>query len=77
MSQAIKETNIGYAALGPAIPELPEGYMVIPDALVASQNVFFSGFIADGKLGISAMRLKPVRVSLSKLRCSTQTASPT
>lgn len=58
MGQLIQETGIDYAAVGPAIPNFPEGYLVIPDALAASKNVFFSGMIADKKWGISPQAIK-------------------
>lgn len=53
MAAAIKSTGIDYAALGPALPDFPYSYLVIPEAIAASQNVFFSGLMADAKSGIS------------------------
>src|SRR5215207_5920566 len=44
--------KIGYVALGPALPELPRSYEVIPDAIFVSKNVFFSGKMADTTRGI-------------------------
>lgn len=38
-----------YLSLGPAIPEFPTSYMVIPAILEATQNVFLSAIMADGK----------------------------
>jgi uncharacterized protein (UPF0210 family) len=48
IEEAIKELGIAYAALGPALPEFPASYEVIPEAIAATENVFFSGLIADG-----------------------------
>jgi hypothetical protein len=53
MAAAIQATGIDYAALGPALPEFPYSYLVIPEAIAASQNVFFSGVMADAKTGLS------------------------
>jgi uncharacterized protein (UPF0210 family) len=42
-----------YASLGPALIEYPESYAVIPDAIAVTQNIFFSGVMADKKNGIT------------------------
>jgi uncharacterized protein len=44
--------KIGYVSLGPALPELPRSYEVIPDAIFVSKNVFFGGKMADTGRGI-------------------------
>jgi uncharacterized protein (UPF0210 family) len=44
--------NIGYVSLGPALPESPRSYEVIPDAIFVSKNVFFGGVMADKTRGI-------------------------
>lgn len=41
-SQAL---GFDYVSLGPALPEMPHSYTVIPDVLAATQNVFFSGML--------------------------------
>lgn len=48
--------GIDYAALGPALPDEPDGYAAIPDVLAATETVFSSGLFADpdGGLSISA-----------------------
>lgn len=53
LSQILPEIGIAYAALGPALPKHPESYAVIPEAIAASKNVFFSGMMADPKHGLS------------------------
>lgn len=53
MSRSIQETGIAYAALGPALPEIPQSYDVIPDAIAASEGIFFSGIMADSRNRIS------------------------
>ena len=47
-----EQLNIGYVSLGPALPESPRSYEVIPDAIFVSKNVFFSGVMADKARGI-------------------------
>ncbi len=42
-----------YAAVGPALPEEPEGVEAVPDILAATENVFTSALIADPQLGLS------------------------
>jgi uncharacterized protein (UPF0210 family) len=46
-SKVMKQNGVVYAALGPALPELPRSYQVIPAAIAASENIFFSGVMAD------------------------------
>ena len=53
MSAAIHSIGIAYAALGPAQPEILDSYAVIPEAVAAAQNIFFSGVMADARFGIS------------------------
>lgn len=45
--------GIDYAAIGPALPDEPAGYTVIPDILAASEIVFSSGMLADSESGLS------------------------
>ena len=53
LSLLLPEIGIAYASLGPALPERPESYRVIPDAIAISKNIFFSGILADPARGIS------------------------
>jgi uncharacterized protein len=53
LGSAIQSAGIAYAALGPAQPDFPDSYAVIPEAIAAAQNVFFSGVMADAGFGIS------------------------
>ncbi|PWH12153.1 MAG: DUF711 domain-containing protein [Anaerolineae bacterium] len=52
LSKAIAENGIDYASLGPALPDVPESYEMIPDAIAASKNIFFSGVMADAEHGV-------------------------
>ncbi len=47
-----QQLGIGYVSLGPALPEMPRSYEVIPDAIFVSKNVFFGGVMADTTRGI-------------------------
>lgn len=51
------ELGYSYVSLGPAVPELPESYGLIPEALAATQNAFFSGLMTtlDGKVSLPAI----------------------
>lgn len=42
-----------FLSLGPALPDLPETYQVIPDILAATQNTFVSGIMADSSFGVN------------------------
>lgn len=48
-SKIMKQINVSYAALGPALPELSRSYQIIPEAIAASENIFFSGVMADAQ----------------------------
>jgi len=52
--------SLGYAyvCMGPALPELPESYEIVPEALANTRNVFFSGSMTtrDGKVSLPAIR---------------------
>jgi uncharacterized protein len=51
------ELGYAYTSLGPALPELHESYGVIPEALAATQNAFFSGLMTttDGEVSLRAV----------------------
>ena len=68
LAQSIQKAGIAYAALGPALPEIPQSYDVIPDAIAASEGIFFSGIIADSHKRIS---LKAIQACAKvMIRCS-------
>lgn len=50
---AMREAGVAYASLGPALPNNPASYAAIPFALEATENIFFSGVMADKGKGIS------------------------
>lgn len=52
LAKAIQQAGVAYASLGPALPEMPRSYAVIPEAIAAAQNIFFGGVAADRTRGI-------------------------
>jgi hypothetical protein len=42
-----QQLGIGYVSLGPALPETPHSYEIIPDSIFVSKNVFYGGVMAD------------------------------
>ncbi|MDQ2691707.1 MAG: DUF711 family protein [Chloroflexota bacterium] len=61
LATAIQQVGVAYASLGPALPELPRSYEVIPEAIAAAQNIFFGGVMAHGKLSDSKVYLSAIR----------------
>ncbi len=53
LEAALPSTGAAYASLGPALIEAPESYAVIPEAIAATQNIFFSGEMASARKGLS------------------------
>jgi hypothetical protein len=45
---AIREAGVAYASLGPALPDFPRSYQLIPEAIAASEDIFFGGAMTDG-----------------------------
>ena len=57
ISSSIREAGVAYASLGPALPELMRSYELIPDAISASENIFFGGVMADDlRIHLSAVK---------------------
>jgi uncharacterized protein (UPF0210 family) len=54
----IQQAGIPHASFGPALPEQPRGYAAIPAAIAATQNVFFSGVMADRSRGLSVAAVR-------------------
>ena len=64
LADIAKQLDIGYFSLGPALPEIPRSYEVIPDAIFVSKDAFFGGVMAgktDGRLSESKLYLSAVR----------------
>jgi uncharacterized protein (UPF0210 family) len=70
-----QQLGIGYVSLGPALPEMPLSYEIIPDAIFVSRNVFFSGVMAgkaDNKLSDSKIHPAAIRACADVIvKCAT------
>lgn len=53
MEKTAAELGFAYTSFGPAIPEEPHSYDIIPRLLSATRSAFFGGIIADTRHGIS------------------------
>ncbi len=53
IAKQLPRIGVDYASLGPALIEFPESYAIIPEAISASEGVFFGGVMADKQNGIS------------------------
>lgn len=53
-----QELKIGYLSLGPALPESPSSYAVIPEAIFVSKTIFFGGVMADRKRGLDVAAVR-------------------
>ena len=58
LEKLMPQIGVGHLSLGPALIESPRSYEVIPEAIAASQNIFFGGMMADKKIGISLAAIK-------------------
>jgi uncharacterized protein (UPF0210 family) len=48
-----KVRGYDYVSLGPAIPEVPESYQIIPDVIESTESVFLAGEMASLEKGVS------------------------
>jgi len=58
MADAAKELNIGYVSLGPALPDIPKSFELIPDSIFVSPNVFFGGVMAEKTRGLDLAAIR-------------------
>lgn len=59
LTRLLPEVGLAYASLGPAIPEVAESYAIIPEAIGASENIFFGGIMTGhdpGSIRADAVR---------------------
>lgn len=52
MEKRAADCGFSYLSLGPALPQHPDSYPLIPKMIAATQNVFFSGVMASAADGI-------------------------
>lgn len=53
METILAQIDVVYASLGPAFPDVPGSYEIIPEAIAKTKNIFFSGMLTDSRNGIS------------------------
>ena len=58
LATAIGQAGIAYASLGPALPEMPRSYEILPEAIAVSRNVFLGGVMADRVRGIDLSAIR-------------------
>jgi uncharacterized protein (UPF0210 family) len=58
IARIAEQIGVDYVSLGAALMEVPESYAVIPEAIAASRNVFFSGIMADKARGLDLAALR-------------------
>ncbi len=58
LADMVKALGIGYFSLGPALPEMPRSYEVIPDAIFVSRDAFFSGVMAEPARGLDLAAIR-------------------
>jgi uncharacterized protein len=56
--QALHAVGIRWASLGPALPDLPRSYEVLPEAIAAAENLFYGGVMADTKRGLDLAAIR-------------------
>lgn len=58
LEKACDEAGFGYVSLGPALPAQLDSYDLIPEALAATRNAFFSGSMTaqQGEISLEAVR---------------------
>jgi len=53
LERTLKNLGYEYISLGPALPEYPESYGLIPDLIESTENTFCSGLMTDPAQGVS------------------------
>ncbi|MFN8412793.1 MAG: DUF711 family protein [Anaerolineales bacterium] len=58
ISKMLNQIGVEYAALGPALIESSNSYSILPEAIAAAENIFFSGEMANKASGISLQAIR-------------------
>jgi len=56
-----------YFSIGPAIPDVPNSFQLIPDLIAETENCFASGIIASPKFGVSIPAIKACAEIIERL----------
>jgi uncharacterized protein (UPF0210 family) len=58
LAEITAHLDVNYFSLGPALPEMPRSYQVIPDAVFVSKDAFFGGVMADKSRGLNLAAIR-------------------
>lgn len=64
IDEIAQDLGVGYVSLGPALPDVPRSYELIPEGIFVSKNVFFGGRMT----GKSGSKLSDSEIDLSAIR---------
>jgi len=77
LERAARAHGFNYLSLGPALPDVPSSYAVIPQVIAATQDVFISGMLTTPGGGIPLPAVQLCAEVIERIAGSSQTASPT
>lgn len=72
MEAIVRQSDFDYVSLGPALPDNPQAYKLISEAIAATQNIFFSGSMTTPGGGVSL----PATRACAQVIHDTATLSP-
>ena len=58
LERALKEQGFDYISLGPALPEIPQSFSVIPELIRQTENTFCSGLMTHPEKGLSLLAVR-------------------
>ena len=59
--------GIDYAAIGPVLPDEPDGFRILPEVLDATDTVFSSGLYADPTVGLSLTAARACALAIHEI----------
>jgi hypothetical protein len=62
-----QEQGFAYAAIGPALPEHPASYAVLPAVIAQTESIFAAGVMADRKRGLSLPAVRACAETIHRL----------
>ncbi len=58
LEETLAQQGFEFISLGPALPDYPESYSLVPDLIQATQNIFCSGLMTQPGKGVSLAAVK-------------------
>ena len=58
LEELLLSAGFDYISIGPALPDFPESYSILPEVLANSQSVFVAGIMSSSQSGISPRAIK-------------------